>query len=483
MQSYFDIDSSDYVPNQTLEDYYWAEFKEESGGTNLTNSTRFRLATTNLNAKMRLGKAMLEVQCNVAKADGTSFAENGGLKPRVAPINSAWHMFNGVRATLGTQAIYNSKYPGKEHLIRHLIKYSKEYAKTVGSQNIFYPDTAGDAHDAATVTEVAFATAAAEKGMYQKVVSEGLNVRDAAGTGVSLVTSTSKDNPNYNSGFKKRVDQFVTAGSLKTVSLWLPLSELITFFEDYDRLMTGVRFELELDKNTNYKEALFGHEEANRTSTDPIFNITKLSLWVPIIKEAIEIKPMLTEKFLNSSRSISYRHINSYVSSIRTEGDGAEGSWNITTETAKPLKAYVAYQYADRGANYKFNSAQFDALYSDIWLDVNSEIIPRDTHKGVLATDNDKFSRILQDIYQAGDKDLDSDDSSIITHQNWKKIYPITVFNLEQLGESLFKKSVAHINLHWKKAGADNYRIIFILETERAMKISYGQNKADLMWK
>jgi len=483
MQRYFDIDSGDYLPNQTLEDYYWTEFKEDANTP--AGAVRYSISTTNTNAKMRLGKAYLEVQCNISKDNGTAFTGAGGFEPHLAPINSAWHLFSGVRAILGSQQIYNSKYTGKEHLMRHLVKYNKEYAKTVGSQVIFYPDTAGDEHLAASVTDVLLATAVEEAGMYKSQLGDGLNVQNAANNGTTVAVIGLRDNPDYNSGFKKRVDQFVVNGALKTVTLWLPLSEVLTFFEDYDRVMTGLRFELELDKNEAYTDILFGDARAAVTTATPKINITSLSLWVPTVKESVSIAPELTEKFLSSSRTIMYRHVNSYRSNLFTHGDGVPGSWNVTTETAKPLKAYVGFQFADRATNYKLNSGQFDSLFSDIWLNINSEIIPRDTHKSVLNANGSvgKFSRILQDIYRAGDKDLDDEESSIINYQNWAKIYPIVVFDLEQLGESLFKKSVAHIELNWVKRGAGDYRVFLILETERAMKIDYAQNRANIMWK
>lgn len=547
--NYFDIDRGDYAPNTSLEDYYWVEYKAD-GRDNLENDRTYAVRTKDTNAYMRLGQAFLEVKVRLTKENGAALVSDSEYDPLIAPINSAWHFFSSVRATLANQLIYNSKYAGKEHLIRHLIHYDKEYAKSIASQLVFYPETASDGGlfnwDEADpdnripprVRQILPANGSAansnlgasETGMHKKHLYRKRTVRNHDGTGQTQAVGEVKDNPFYNKGFMQRVKQFVKAGQdSKYVTLWLPISEVITFFQDYDKIFHGLDFVLELQKNESYAEVLFGdlltHNEertgdrtlsgagVTTTSMKPKFMIKSLSLWVPQLKPSLRVLADIEEKYLNSSQMIMYRHVNGYPSQPYTTQGGSRAAWNVTTETAKPLRAYVAFQLQERSKSYELNAGQFDLLFSQVYLKVNGEFIPRDYLDIEFdpTTGTSKFSRALQDIYKVGGKGLVPDDSCIINFENWVTTYPILAFDLEQFGESLFKNSIAHIELEWIKrdptyvedAGGPDYSleetgltkeqntvmankpyiVWLILETERAIQLTYKDKRATVLWK
>ena len=506
---YFDIDSSDYVPNEVLREFEWYPYNEDSN--NVEGSTRYSIQTKNKSAMMRLSKARLEVKCQLVTDANPGAAPDSTKK--IAPINSAWHLFSNVRALLNNQEIYNSPYTGKEHLIRHLVHYDKEYAKTVGSQVVFYPDTASDGHEYTAGADPIVAGHRSLPGVLGAVGTagelSGMHNRFNLGKSATNTITTAEDNPNYNSGFKERIRQFiesegndganppVAADVISPVTLWLPLSEVIPFFADYDRLMTGVTFQLILNKNTTHESYLFGDGTDGAGATERYrIDITGLKLWVPEIEPSREIEPQIIEKFLSSSRMITYRDVVGYKSPTYT-GGGRAGtqSWNVATTVSKPLKAYVAFQYVNRETQYVLNGGEFDLLYNTIGLRVNGQYLPN-TQIDIEADEPTKkfnFARVLQEIHRAGGKDIDSDDSAIITHQNWRDIYPIVVFDLEDRGEGLFKQNLAHIVLEWTKrntkanggAGANlgDYCVYMILETERGLKLDYTQSRLNVLFK
>jgi len=483
---YFDIDSSDYMPNEAIEEFEWYPYDEDSN--NVKDSTRYSIQTKNKNAMMRLSQARLEVKCDLVNAAGAAPEAASAL----APINSAWHLFSNVRALLNNQEIYNSPYTGKEHLIRHLVHYDKEYAKTVGSQVLFYPDTASDDHQYTDATPIAdgFKALPTATGATQVTqVSPVLN--KIALTKVGNEVTVLSNNPDYNSGHEKRYKLFNKDGGIKTVTLWLPISEVIPFFADYDRLMTGVTFQMIINKNTNHESYLYGY----RAGSDHRINITKIRLWVPEIKPSKIIEPQILEKFLSSSRTITYRDVVGYRSPVYNGGGTGQLNWNVATTISKPLKAYVAFQFINRDTQYALNGGEFELLYNTIGLRVNGKYLPNtklevNGDEGTSTYDN---ARIIQEIHRAGGKDIDSDDSAIISHQNWSNIYPIVVFDLEDKAEGLFKNNLAHIVLEWTQyqskvnsengANLGNYYVYMILETERGLKLDYTQSRLNVLFK
>ena len=500
---YFDIDSSDYVPNQSIQEFEWYPYNEDSN--NVVGSTRYSIQTKNKGAMMRLAQARLEVKCRLVTAAGAAptSATNANIHEDpdtlIAPINSAWHLFSNVRALLNNQEIYNSPYTGKEHLIRHLVHYDKEYAKTVGSQVIFYPDTATDNHEYANANPI-IAGFKAENGKIRDVGTAGsitgsLNKFLLGKAGANTVT-TARDNPDFNSGYLKRYKLFNTRERIKDVTLWLPISEVIPFFADYDRLMTGVTFQLILNKNTNHQSYLYG----DRNGEDLKIDIRDIKLWVPEIKPSIEVAPELTEKFMSSSRSIIYRDVVGYRSPTYAGGGTGSRSWNVATTISKPLKAYVAFQFINRDSQYALNGGEFEMLFKTIGIRVNGQYLPNtklDVNPDE-ATGSYDNGRILQEIHRAGGKDIDSDDSAIITKDNWPKIYPIVVFDLEDKAEGLFKNNLAHVVLEWTEheskdqagaspapplAGLGDYHVYMILETERGLKLDYAQSRLNVLFK
>jgi len=494
---YFDIDSSDYMSNEAIEEFEWYPYNEDSN--NVKGSTRYSIQTKNKNAMMRLSQARLEVKCKLVTDANPGAAPDAATK--IAPINSAWHLFSNVRALLNNQEIYNSPYTGKEHLIRHLVHYDKDYAKTVGSQVVFYPDTATDNHQYSNANPIVGGFKALENS------PQGNTAGTIFETGILKKTRSRKsngadtivevfNNPDYNSGQVSRYKLFNKSGQIKEVTLWLPISEVIPFFADYDRLMTGVTFQLILNKNTTHTSYLFG----NRNGEDIQINITDLKLWVPEIKPSKIIEPQILEKFLSSSRTITYRDVVGYKSPSYSAPGAGTKSWNVATTISKPLKAYVAFQFINRDQQYALNSGEFEMLFSTIGLRVNGQYLPNtkiDVNPDE-ATGSYDNGRILQEIHRAGGKDIDSDDSAIINHQNWAKIYPLVVFDLEDKAEGLFKNNLAHVVLEWTEhaskansgappdpplAGFGDYYVYMILETERGIKLDYTQSRLNVLFK
>jgi len=498
---YYQIDSSNYMKNYHTKGIEWAEIREEN---NMADGNELHFISRNLDAYYRYSQAKLQVEFQVTDNAGAALAVNGTQLPRVAPVCDAWKaLFRRGDLRLGEKGNKTAEVDniGMIHYIYSLANYSKEYAESIGSQYLFDVDTASDQHVTATVNDggssigdIADQTVVTETGMYRPILKRYKNNSGADATlGTNgFIVENVYDNPNYNEGFKKRVDKSINlaadgTGALRTQTVYLPLAEVFPFLMDYDRVMRGCKLELHLWRDKNFASVLFGNTAQLAAAGQAAqIRIIRVSLWVPRYYPSLSLEKSLTSALASNKKiTVKYRHHHLYTQNY-AEGINTDHSYNQLLSAYRPLKIYIAMQYQNRNTTRGVNSGQFDLVVQSIDIDINQKKYPYRPYEitytgnaGAVQVFN--YQRVVDDLHRATGKMFDIEDSSIITYENWPTLFPIFVFDLENFEDRLFETN-ANITVNFRTNSApanpgDAFTMYMLVESEREASISYADNK------
>lgn len=504
----YDITSSNYMKVDATSEWEYTLFREQN--IDVSSKEDYLLSMSDRNHWYDLSKSFIEVETYLHKSDGSPFVtETTGVEPAlITYANDLWNLFSKISLRLGDLRIHpDIIFPGKLHLIKALVYWSRGYAETVGKEQGFVIDTISDIND---LTTKQF------KNAYDQDVEPDAGDRGAELSKdprspwvVALVNTTGAQaqpnavaqiykNTDYDEGFAERYEQYSyslpwasreSTNKFKKVRIRLPVKEIFSFFRDYDKVTYGTTMDIELYKNTNYTDVLQGNVTTDTTSTTPKFTITSLELWVPQLKPSAELKADLLKQITSTRQEIFYRDHKLYNHRFPTIGASQAISWTLPIKRSKALKVYFALAHERRRSNYALNSQQFDHVFRDIYLDVNGTQFPRKAYKAeVYAYDTanlqqNSYKRILADIHRAGAMEYDNDDEAIVTYKNWKDIYPIVVFDLEADSNVIFDDSTTEMTINFvtneNMDGSADTKVegYAVVESEVGVMMDYSDSK------
>ena len=180
-------------------------------GANLnTDGQDIRLTIETQDIFTHPSKSFLIIEGKLTKeADDTVYGDNDSI---TLTNDGLMHLFKRIRYNLSGQEIKTVAHPGQATTMLGLLKYSDDFSKSKGLNQLWYKDT---------------------------------------------TTGSAIAGDNNNVGFKIRQDYIIKKPDPKgTFSFRIPLKHIFGFCEDYDKVVYGLKHTLTLTRNHN-NEAIF----------------------------------------------------------------------------------------------------------------------------------------------------------------------------------------------------------------------------------
>ena len=188
------------IIDESIEEYEYHEY-EPITGTSPDNGGYIRISIESQDVFTHPNESYLIFEGRLTKADGTPYA-NGD---EVALTNNAMmHLFSRIEYHLSNQLIESLNYPGQATTMLVLLKYPDDMSKAQGLNQLWYKDTSTTA---AKADNIGFATRHA----------------------YLIQSSTIKDKFSFR----------------------IPLKDIFSFCENYDKILYGLKHSLSLVRKTD----------------------------------------------------------------------------------------------------------------------------------------------------------------------------------------------------------------------------------------
>jgi hypothetical protein len=377
--------------DEGIEKYEVHEY-EPAVRSNLNSAGEIRINIESQDLFCHPAESYLLFEGRLVKADGTAYANADA----VAIVNNGlMHLFSQISYSLSNQDIETVFHPGQATTMLGLLKYPDDFAKAQGLNQLWCKDTAATA-----------------------VMAD-------------------------NAGFATRQAYLVQKPRTKgTFSFIVPLSHILGFCEDYDKIVYGFKHTLTLVRKSD-DDAIFRLAAADAGKV----SLGKISWFMPHVTPA-DMARMTLYKTIESKTSVPVAYRARQCDTI-TVSQSTTFSWPLSVKTApeKPRWIVVGFQ-TDRGGDQEHNPSIFDHCnLKNMYVMMNQERYPAVDYD--LSFPNQKFSRAYRDAASFSAKFYGMDQlitQSNITPADYKDLFPLMVFDVSKQSERL-KSSVVDIQI------------------------------------
>jgi hypothetical protein len=361
--------------------------------------------------------------------------------------NNGFNLFNTAKYRIGDKEIESIDYVGIGTTVLNLVEFSDDYAKSAASNMFWFRDTAD--------------STATNRFIYDSTDKQ-TKLKESDAKLEDLVTKI-KANHDFNEGFLERWKQTKES---KQVSMFLPLNRLFGFCKDINRVFRGLPHEIELERNLDDNII---HRSGKVKYK---FEILHLSWFVPIVTPSLTTMAKI-ETYLASgeSSSLYWESYNVYRTDIR---DDKNVQLRITSTQHKPSHIYVVFQKTSRTENQGQTNMIFDHLnLSKIQVKVGNKKVPDEAYSCDFSPVSLNYSRVYSSFLSAGYKHIDVDTGTVISYNDFAKLYPIFHFDLTSQESSIFENSTTpEITVNYTLEGTPgNYYVFCIVVNERKATI------------
>ena len=215
--------------------------------------------------------ARLSVNFKVDKlADHAAIAVND----TIGTVNGSNSLIKKIQVRAEGREVYDCDYANHCVNNKNLLEYNPSYAKSVGTNQFYFPDTSRQENGSKYITRFVQHTG------------------DANNQRVQMVES---DNANYNKGFAARK---VLLGASAEVNCEIPLNRYSFFEELQDRLLPNVRIELQIEMENDKNLIWRGDGQADAAATTYRLIVTRIQLYVPRLIFNSEGQKLYLENYL-----------------------------------------------------------------------------------------------------------------------------------------------------------------------------------------
>ena len=260
--------------------------------------------------------ARLSVDFKVNKLiDGAHLA----LDDNIGTVNGSNTLIKKIQVRAEGREVYDCDYANHCVNIKNLLEYNPSYAKSVGTNEYYFPDTSRSADS--------------RKYTRRRVTHR----QNAAGNADDAGLMLDDVNANYNKGFAAR-KVLLGADAETVVNCEIPLNRY-SFFEDLqDRLLPNVRIEIQLEME-NDKNLIWRSGAADAAGTSYRLIITKLQLFVPRIIFNAEGQKLYLENYLKPHKW-TYLTETTYSQNM---GQERTGNFRLTNGIPKPRHVFIFF--------------------------------------------------------------------------------------------------------------------------------------------
>jgi hypothetical protein len=260
-------------------------------------------------------------------------------------------------------------------------------------------------------------------------------------------TTTGDDHPEHSERFKF-LNNYVVQNSTPTgfFSATIPLSHILGFCENYDKVIYGVKHELILQRTHSHDaiQKLIVMEDGADTLQYGRLDLKTLRWRIPHVKLADEEKLKLYS-VIEKKQSISINFLNRQCDSTIIPEGVTSHSWrvSVTAGVEKPRYIILGFQ-TDKDRKQSSNPAQFDhCQLKNAYVQLNTERYPEldlqlDFHKNLYTT----AYTMLCDYYN----ETLNKEGCPMTVVEFRIMFPLMVFDISRQSERL-KNSITDITI------------------------------------
>ena len=371
------------ITDESISEYEHLEYNPIAG-SNLNNSGSDITITIELqDVFSHPSGSYLIIEGELIKNNNTRYADADEV---TLTNNGIMYLFKRIRYDLAEKVIETIQHPGQTSTMLGLLKYSNEFSKSTGLNQLWYKDTNPDA------------------------------------------------NRVGNNGFNARQDYIIQRPNPKsTFSFKIPLKHIFGFCEDYTKIIYGMKQTLIFTRDDD-NNAIFRNNAADAGKVV----LNRLSWYMPKVipadKEKMDIFKIIEKK---QELPVAYRMIQCATAQITQT---PFFNWRLTAKTSPEVPRFIIVGFqTGKNNNQEANPAVFDHVnVKSIHCMLNSVRYPKTDYK--ISFPKFQFSRVYGDAVLFKTKFYNMDElisNPNFTPAEYNDLFPFFVFDVSKQSERL----------------------------------------------
>ena len=365
-------------------------------------------------------------------------------------VNGSNTLIKKLSVTANGRQVYDCDYANHCVNIKNLLEYNPSYAKSVGTNEFYFPDTSIHADE--------------EKYTKRRVTGR----RNEQDTNNEAGLMLDDVNANYNKGFNARK---ILLGTSAEVSCEIPLNRYSFFEELQDKLLPNMKIDLniEFDKDNNL---IWRQGAADAPDQSYRLIIRRLQLFVPRLVFNSEGQKLYMENYLKPYKW-TYLKETVFTSNLSTQNSD---HFRITNGISKPRHVFVFFI---NNANIN-NQLQNPFLYNTFSVSTDPRTLTRcylevgngNEYPRIHYKPSEDPSRVFRDVMKYVNANNDLQGGTLLNISNFKTLFPFIYFDLTKQKMDI-KDGVTKLSFHHELSGATatDYIIYGIVLTEQEAEI------------
>ena len=364
-------------------------------------------------------------------------------------VNGSNTLIKKLSVTANGRQAYDCDYANHCVNIKNLLEYNPSYAKSVGTNEFFFPDTRH-----------------ADEVKYTR--RRETHRQNAAGNADDAGMMLDDVNTNYNKGFAARK---VLLGASVEVNCEIPLNRYSFFEELQDKLLPNMKIDLNIEFDDD-KNLIWRRGAADAAGTSYRLIIRGLQLFVPRLVFNSEEQKLYVDNYLKPYKW-TYLKETVFTSNWSTKNSG---HFRITNGISKPRHVFVFFINNANINNQLRNSFLYNTFsvstdprtLNRCYLEVgNGNEYPRIHYKPT-----EDPSRVFRDVMKYVNANNDLQGGTLLSISNFKTLFPFIYFDLTKQKMGI-KDGVTKLSFHYELSGttATDYIIYGIVLSEQEAEI------------
>ena len=379
------------------------------------------------------------------------------LNDNIGTVNGSNSLIKKIQVRAEGREVYDCDYANHCVNIKNLLEYNPSYAKSVGTNEYYFPDTS---------------TSPDSRKYLRKNVQ---HVDDGAGGWVAR-TLLDTVNPNYNKGFAAR-KLFLGADVQTVVNCEIPLNRYSFFEELQDRLLPNIRIEIQIEMD-NDKNLIWRTGAADAAGTTYRLIVTKLQLYVPRMIFNAEGQKLCLENYLKPHKW-TYLTETTYNQNMGTQ---KRGTFRLTNGIPKPRHVFIFFVNNAKLDDQRYNPFLYNTFDLTIdpatpnnnrWLSqCHLEIGNGNEYPHLHYEPHLDPSRVFRDVMKYVNANNDLQGGTLLDISNFKKLYPFVYFDLTKQKTDL-RDGNTKLSFHYtlRDTAREEYTIFGIVLSEKDAEI------------
>ena len=374
----------------------------------------------------------------------------------IGTVNGSNTLIKKIQVRAEGREVYDCDYANHCVKIKNLLEYNPSYAKSVGTNEYYFPDTSRSADS---------------RKYLKRRVTHRRNAADNADEAGLMIDDV---NANYNKGFAARK---VLLGASAIVNCEIPLNRYSFFEELQDRLLPNVRIEIQIEME-NDKNLIWRTGAADAAGTSYRLIVNKRQLFVPRMIFNAEGQKLYLENYLKPHKW-TYLTKTTYNQDMRNQ---SRGTFRLTNGIPKPRHVFIFFvnnasldnQLANPFLYNTFSVSTDPQTLSQCYLEVgNGNEYPHVKYEPSIDP-----SRVFRDVMKYVNANNDLQGGTLLDISNFKNLYPFIYFDLTKQKTDL-KDGNTKLSFHYTLSGTTvtDYTIYGIVLSEKDAEIDKESGK------